>query len=162
MLPDSITKLVAQLAEKLTKRNATITTVESCTGGGISYALTHVPGSSVWFERGFVTYSNSAKSEWVGVSMDLIIKYGAVSNQVAREMALGGRSSANADYGISVTGIAGPGGGSDDKPVGTVCFGWAGPDALIDTKREVFQGDRASIRQQSISYALQGILERID
>jgi len=140
--------------------SARVTTVESCTGGGIAFALTGIAGSSNWFERGLITYDNQAKSDLAGVSMDLIIAHGAVSEVVAAAMAAGGQARAGADYCMSVTGIAGPGGGSVGKPVGTVCFGWVGQRRVPQTDTALFEGDRRDVRQQSIDFALRGLLDR--
>jgi nicotinamide-nucleotide amidase len=153
-LTQSTESLVNQIAGFLTGQQQTVTTVESCTGGGVAYQLTAVAGSSNWFEKGFVTYSNQAKTEMVGVAEALIEAHGAVSIEVAAAMAEGGRHRANASYAVSITGIAGPGGGTPDKPVGTVCFGWASPSGEVKTSRILFKGDRVSVRLQSVNYAL--------
>jgi nicotinamide-nucleotide amidase len=144
---------VRTLATLLTRRRCKMATVESCTGGLIASALTALAGSSVWFDRGWVTYSNAAKTEEIGVASSLITDQGAVSEAVAAAMARGARATANVDYALSVTGIAGPDGGSPQKPVGTVCFGWATPTRL-HTETRHFTGDRQSIREQSVDYAL--------
>ena len=127
--------------------------VESCTGGGIAYAMTEIPGSSAWFDRGFVTYTNLAKQQQVGVDIELLDKYGAVSEQVAAAMAKGGLKNSEATICLSVTGIAGPGGGSIKKPVGTVCFGRAQENSVITTT-QIFLGDRKTVRNESILFAL--------
>ena len=152
--------LIAEIADRLTAASATLTTVESCTGGGIAFALTAMAGSSNWFERGLVTYCNRAKSELAAVPMALIATHGAVSEEVAAAMATGGRAGAVADYCMSVTGIAGPGGGSVAKPVGTVCFGWIGPCHVAQTDTARFGGDRRDVRELSIDFALRGLLDR--
>ncbi len=152
--------LIAELADRLTAASARLATVESCTGGGLAFALTAMAGSSDWFECGLVTYCNQAKSDLAAVPMDLIIAHGAVSEQVAGAMATGGRARADADYCVSVTGIAGPGGGSADKPVGTVCFGWVGQHHAPQTDTALFDGDRRHVREQSIDFALAGLLDR--
>ena len=131
-----------------------IVTAESCTGGMIAAALTDIAGSSDVFERGFVTYSNAAKQEMLGVSAQSLSEFGAVSMQVAQEMAAGALARSHADIAISVTGIAGPGGGSREKPVGLVWFGLARKDAGVFTEKQVFSGpDRASIRQAATDFA---------
>lgn len=139
--------------------------MESCTGGGVAWQLTGIAGSSDWFERGLVTYSNQAKTELAGVATGLIEQFGAVSIEVAEAMALGGLSHGRANCAVSVTGVAGPGGGSADKPVGTVCFGWAwqfGRDpARVMSNRVLLQGDRAAVRNQSIVILLEGILQHL-
>lgn len=132
----------------------TIATVESCTGGGIAYALTEVAGSSAWFEQSWVTYSNRSKIDCVGVSKITLEQHGAVSEEVVAQMAEGGRKYANTDLALSVSGIAGPSGGSTDKPVGLVWFGLAN-DSSVNTFRHVFKGNRYTIRQQAICQALE-------
>lgn len=148
-----------QLSEKvglaLKAQGATVTTAESCTGGWIAKTLTDVAGSSAWFERGFVTYSNEAKSQMVGVNAVTLEQHGAVSEPVVVEMAVGALRAARASYAVSVSGIAGPDGGSDEKPVGTVWFGVASANGQGVTQRECFQGDRESVRRQATAFALQ-------
>jgi len=131
---------------------------ESCTGGLIAATCTDLAGSSVWFERGFVTYSNAAKTDMLGVDAQLIGQHGAVSEPVARAMALGAVRHSQAQVAVAVTGIAGPSGGSVDKPVGTVWFGWAVGTA-VHTQRRVFAGDRAGVRAAAVRHALRGLLE---
>ncbi len=152
--------LIAELADRLMATSTRVTTVESCTGGGIAFALTGMAGSSNWFERGLVTYSNQAKSDLAAAPMALIITHGAVSEEVAAAMAAGGQDRADVDYCMSVTGIAGPGGGSVGKPVGTVCFGWVGQRRVPQTDTALFDGDRRDVREQSIDFALRGLLDR--
>ena len=157
--------LIAQastLADTLLQQDIMLATAESCTGGGISHLLTSLPGSSTWFERGFVTYSNEAKQDMLGVSALTLEKHGAVSEECAAEMAAGAVSHSRAEVAVSVTGIAGPGGGSPGKPVGTVCFGWCRREAGRLTAVHVFEGDREAVRQQSISMAIQGLIELLD
>ncbi len=130
-----------------------LATAESCTGGLIASACTDLPGSSAWFERGFVTYSNAAKTELLGVDAALIATHGAVSEAVVRAMAIGALKHSNAQVAIAVTGVAGPAGGSTEKPVGTVWFGWATPAGVSSAVR-CFTGDRASIRASAALHAL--------
>ncbi|MDB5868528.1 MAG: CinA domain protein [Polaromonas sp.] len=132
-------------------------TAESCTGGMIAAACTDLAGSSNWFERGFVTYSNAAKTELLGVDAGLIGRHGAVSETVARAMAQGALAHSRAQAALAVTGVAGPGGGSADKPVGTVWFGWATPAGVVSEMRR-FNGDRAAVRQATVGHALQRLL----
>lgn len=157
--------LSMQLGQLLKKQGKTVTCAESCTGGWVAKVLTDIAGSSDYFHRGFVTYSNEAKHQMIGVTEGALQKFGAVSEQVVSEMALGALKEANADFAISVSGIAGPGGGSDDKPVGTVWFGFAQKETTgvlnMTTKHCVFQGDRYSVRLQSTSYALETLLQII-
>ncbi|MCS4511682.1 CinA family protein [Xylophilus ampelinus] len=130
-----------------------LATAESCTGGLIAAACTDLAGSSAWFERGFVTYSNAAKTELLGVPADLIATHGAVSEPVARAMAAGALRHARAQVAVAVTGVAGPGGGSAEKPVGTVWFGFALPDGAVHTEDRRFDGDRAAIRAATVAHA---------
>jgi nicotinamide-nucleotide amidase len=135
-----------------------LATAESCTGGGIAEAITRIAGSSAWFDRGFVTYSNEAKVEMLGVESNAIDRYGAVSDAVVRQMAEGALARSKAHVAVAVTGIAGPDGGSVDKPVGTVWFAWVVRDKSIISERCVFSGDRAAIRYQTIVHALSKLL----
>jgi len=137
-----------------------IATAESCTGGLIAGAITTVAGSSDWFECGFVTYSNEAKIRDLGVARESIERFGAVSVEVARAMAEGARRVARVDWAVSVTGVAGPAGGTREKPVGTVCFAWSGP-AGTEGLRTLLSGDRTGIRRESVRIALQGLLDRL-
>lgn len=159
-LLNTVHRVCREVGDILVSGNQTVCTVESCTGGGIAYAITAVAGSSNWFERGYVTYSNDAKSSMVNVPRELLREHGAVSVEVAESMAMGGRQSAGAEFALAVTGIAGPGGGSKEKPVGTVCFGWAGPGVLA-SERIVFDGDREMVRSQTTLHALSGLLEML-
>ena len=155
-----IATLVEQLAAALMTRGQMMATAESCTGGLIAGACTDRAGSSDWFERGFVTYSNTAKTELLGVPADLIDTHGAVSEPVARTMAAGALRHAPVQVAVAVTGVAGPGGGSAAKPVGTVWFGWATPQG-VDTGCVRFDGDRAAVRQATVAHALAGLLQRL-
>ncbi|MCS6765800.1 MAG: CinA family protein [Candidatus Protistobacter heckmanni] len=145
-----------ETGKDLLEKKARLATAESCTGGMIGAALTAIAGSSDWFERGYITYSNQAKHQDIGVPTALIKRHGAVSEEVARAMAEGARKESGADFAVSVTGIAGPTGGSPAKPVGTVCFGWAGPQGTR-TQTMLFQGDRQAVRLQSAAHALAGL-----
>ena len=142
------------LADLLQRKRRMMATAESCTGGLIAGACTDLSGSSNWFERGFVTYSNEAKTEMLGVDAALIAAHGAVSEQVARAMAEGAVARSNAQVAVAVTGVAGPTGGSPEKPVGTVWFGWS-VDGHVRTERRRFDGDRAAVRAATVHYALQ-------
>lgn len=143
----------ALLADFLLKHQWQLATAESCTGGLIAGLCTELSGSSAWFERGFVSYSNAAKTTMLGVPPALISQHGAVSEVVARAMATGARQHSKAQVALAVTGIAGPDGGSADKPVGTVWFAWASPHGLL-SQRQVFAGDRASVRQATVLHSL--------
>lgn len=158
-LPSTV-PLVEELATELKARRCCMATAESCTGGLIAGACTDLSGSSDWFERGFVTYSNRAKTDLLGVPAASIDAHGAVSEPVARAMADGALAHAPVQYAVAVTGIAGPTGGSADKPVGTVWFGWATPDGTF-TECRLFTGDRAAVRQATVRHALQGLLARL-
>ncbi len=156
----SIPDLVERLAAELKSRGQMMATAESCTGGLIAGACTDLSGSSDWFERGLVSYSNRAKTELLGVSPDLIATHGAVSEAVARAMAEGARERSGVDWAVAVTGVAGPQGGSPDKPVGTVWFAWATP-AGSHSERRLFEGNRAAVRHATVMHALQGLLTRV-
>jgi nicotinamide-nucleotide amidase len=147
--------LAAKLVQHCRTKGRTLATAESCTGGMVAAAITSVPGSSAAFDRGFVTYSNEAKSELLGVPPALIDSVGAVSEEVARHMAQGAKQRAGVDVAVSVTGVAGPDGGSPEKPVGTVWFGLAAADGQVFAHRRLFPGDRQAIRAASTLYALQ-------
>ena len=145
--------LTKTLAEILLSRNWTVSLAESCTGGLVSATLTELAGSSEWFERGYITYSNEAKTECLEVPARLIESHGAVSEPVAKAMAEGARINSGSNVAISITGIAGPSGGTAEKPVGTVCFGWATENQTL-TKTMHFNGDRQAVRQQATEFAL--------
>jgi nicotinamide-nucleotide amidase len=148
--------LTRQLAGRLLATGQMMATAESCTGGMIAAACTDLAGSSAWFERGFVTYSNEAKTELLGVPAALIAEHGAVSEPVVRAMAGGALRHARAHIAVAVTGVAGPGGGSADKPVGSVWFGWATATG-VKTQLRHFAGDRQQVRQATVQHALQGL-----
>lgn len=150
-------ELALETGKLLKAKNLMLATVESCTGGGIAASLTDVPGSSEWFERGFVTYSNDSKRELVGVKRQTLAEHGAVSEAVAREMSVGALIHSNADVAVSVTGVAGPDGGTADKPVGTVWISWAERQGCSLAKLHNLHGDRAAIRDASIVSALNGL-----
>ncbi|MFM9834497.1 MAG: CinA family protein [Methylophilaceae bacterium] len=151
--------LVTELGVALKAQNLMLALAESCTGGMAAEAVTSVAGSSTWFERGFVTYSNVSKTEMLGVSTETITTFGAVSEETAREMALGALKHSHADVAISITGIAGPDGGTPEKPVGTVCFAWARKNHPISSTTNKISGDRREIRHQSTATALGGLLK---
>ena len=161
--PDQATleMLAAQIGEKLRHRQQSIAVAESCTGGWVAQCLTAIAGSSAWFDRGFVTYSNAAKQEMLGVSSDLLQQYGAVSEATAAAMATGTLQHSRATQALAITGIAGPSGGSPDKPVGMVCFGWASHDQATATATCYFTGQREAVRAQAVAHALQTLLLRL-
>ncbi len=153
--------LILAIAEKLKTRHWKLTTAESCTGGGIAFYLTSIAGSSDWFERGFVTYSNHSKEELVGVQSSTLNQFGAVSEQTAQEMAEGALTHSQAQLSLAVTGIAGPTGGSLDKPVGTVWFAYASHTASTRSFVKLLAGDRTDIREQTIRVACEELLHML-
>ena len=155
---DPITALSTRLGEHLRRLNAQITTAESCTGGGIAEAITRVPGSSAWFEAGYVTYSNSQKTRQLGVPGPLFSQVGAVSQEVVEAMARGAQVASGARFAVAVSGVAGPDGGSPAKPVGTVWLAWADGEHVISERRH-FDGDREAVRRQTVIAALDGLLQ---
>jgi len=155
------TEITRRLAQRLRDRGWLLATAESCTGGWIAKACTDLPGSSDWFERGFVSYSNAAKSELLQVDEQLLLVHGAVSRQAAEAMARGALSASRAQLSVAVTGIAGPDGGSADKPVGSVWFAWAGGDQCHSELRQ-FDGDRDQVRRQTVVHALNGLDSFLD
>jgi nicotinamide-nucleotide amidase len=160
MTQEKLEALAATLGERLKANGQKLASAESCTGGWVAQCLTAIAGSSDWFERGFVTYSNDAKCEMLGVPAATLLAHGAVSEATAAAMACGALQHSHADWSLAITGIAGPSGGSPEKPVGTVCFAWAGPDGRVDTLTRVFAGDRHAVRAQSVVQALEGMLQR--
>ncbi|MCJ8168933.1 CinA family protein [Atopomonas sediminilitoris] len=155
---DEITALAAQLGEVLVRNGQTVTTAESCTGGGVAEAITRIAGSSAWFQAGFVTYSNAQKTTMLDVPASLIDQYGAVSEPVVEAMAAGANKAVGADWAVAVSGVAGPGGGSANKPVGTVWMAWSGPQTS-KTQCCHFMGDRHAIRQQAVKCALAQLIQ---
>lgn len=153
--------LVETLATRLIARDARIATAESCTGGWLAKCLTDRPGSSAWFEYGFVTYGNAAKGAMLGVGEGTLAAHGAVSVEVAEQMAIGARLASSAELAVAITGIAGPDGGTADKPVGTVWLAWAGPGPVLVAEQRQFEGDRDAIRRQSVAAALTGCIGRL-
>jgi nicotinamide-nucleotide amidase len=159
-VPDALTTLAARVGARLKDRGLLLATAESCTGGWVAQAVTSVAGSSDWFERGFVTYSNEAKREMLGVRAETLDRHGAVSEETAREMALGALAASRAQVAVAITGVAGPTGGTPAKPVGMVCLAWASREGGVDAVTRHFAGDRAAVRRQSVRCALEGVLER--
>lgn len=160
---DHIVALSKELGAHLLEQHLMVATAESCTAGGIAYAITQTPGSSQWFDRGFITYSNASKQQGLGVSNAYLRDFGAVSEPVARAMALGALTHSQAQITVAVTGVAGPGGGTPEKPVGMVCLAWAikrDPTSApwVRTATRNFTGDRAAVRTQAIIEALEGLI----
>jgi nicotinamide-nucleotide amidase len=160
-MADTLTTLATLAGTRLKARGLKLVTAESCTGGWVAAAVTAIAGSSDWFERGFVTYSNEAKQEMLGVRPETLDRTGAVSEETALEMARGALAASRAQVAVSITGVAGPTGGTAAKPVGMVCFGWALAGGGADTTTRHFPGDREQVRRQSVIFALQGVVERI-
>jgi nicotinamide-nucleotide amidase len=159
---DTLTALATLVGAKLRAKALMLTTAESCTGGWVAQAVTAIGGSSEWFERGFVTYSDAAKQEMLGVSARTLAAHGAVSEQTAGEMAAGALAHSRAHLAVAITGIAGPTGGSPEKPLGMVCFAWAAKDGALNADTRHFKGDRESVRRQSVIAALQGVVELLE
>ncbi|WP_339476172.1 CinA family protein [Pseudomonas sp. RL_5y_Pfl2_73] len=155
---DDITELAAELGRRLQLLNAHVTTAESCTGGGIAEAITRIPGSSAWFEAGFVTYSNRQKSQQLDVPTELFEKVGAVSREVVEAMVRGAQHKSLARFAVAVSGVAGPDGGSSNKPVGTVWLAWGVGEVVISEQR-FFAGNRDEVRRQTVKAALEGLLQ---
>ena len=159
LLPADILDLARRVVEENRAAGRKIALAESCTGGLVAAAITEIPGSSAVFDRGFVTYSNEAKRETLGVSNDVIEAFGAVSIACVYAMAQGALEHSRADVAVAISGIAGPDGGTPDKPVGTVCFAWASADGILKSETLHFEGDREAVRYQSVKTALEGVLD---
>lgn len=153
--------LARRVGAALKARNGLLVTAESCTGGGVAQAVTAISGSSEWFERGFVCYSNASKTDLLGVAPGTLERHGAVSEETARDMVRGALGRSRGTLALAVTGIAGPAGGTPEKPVGLVCFAWASGDRIRSESRH-FAGERESVRRQAVARALEGVLEMLD
>jgi nicotinamide-nucleotide amidase len=152
----------AALAERLLARGQMLAAAESCTGGWVAKICTDLPGSSAWFERGFVTYTNEAKQEMLGVQAETLARCGAVSEETVREMAAGALERSRAQLALAISGNAGPGGATAEKPLGTVCFGWALEGGPVRSERRCFDGDREQVRRQAVAHALREALAQLD
>ncbi len=152
-------QLAAQVGTALHEQGMVLATAESCTGGGVATAVTEIAGSSAWFDRGFVTYANQAKMDMLGVSPSTLLRFGAVSEATVREMVEGALQHSHAHIALAVSGIAGPGGGTPEKPVGTIWFAWGIKGELSAARKYLLEGDRAEIRQQAVNIALQGVID---
>ena len=150
-------ELAAQIGTELKEKRLLLTVAESCTGGGVAQAITEIAGSSDWFDCGFVTYSNSSKSELLNLPAALIARHGAVSEEIAAAMAEGAIANSEGNVSLSTTGIAGPTGAVPGKPIGTVCFGWV-VGGVTHTERLIFTGDRHAVREQTVAHALAKLL----
>ncbi|EKN4921878.1 nicotinamide-nucleotide amidase [Yersinia enterocolitica] len=159
MREEQLRQLSTAVGHKLKDRDTWVTCAESCTGGWVAKALTDIAGSSAYFDRGFVTYSNAAKHDLLGVKESTLAEHGAVSDAVVREMALGALRAANADFAVSISGVAGPDGGTTEKPVGTVWFAFAKRDGKVSATKQLFYGDRDEVRLQAAVFALQTLLD---
>lgn len=158
-MDEELERLAERVGATLSRHRLVLATAESCTGGGIAAAVTSVAGSSKWFERGFVSYSNAAKREMLGVEESTLAAHGAVSEAVVREMVAGALRHSQAQVAVAVSGIAGPGGGTPAKPVGMVCLAWGGAGIPIFSETARFEGDRAAVRRQAVVAALEGVIE---
>jgi len=162
-VPEStLYELAERVGARLKAQGLLLACAESCTGGWVAQAVTAVAGSSDWFDRGFVTYSNAAKLEMLGVAAETLERFGAVSEETAREMAAGALERSRADIALAITGVAGPTGGTSAKPVGMVCFAWAQRNGAAQSRTQRFAGDREQVRRQSVVAALEGVLARLD
>jgi nicotinamide-nucleotide amidase len=153
--------LAQRVGARLKAQGLLLATAESCTGGWVAQVVTSVSGSSEWFDRGFVTYSNDAKREMIGVRLETLDRHGAVSEETAREMAAGALAASRAQIAVAITGVAGPTGGTQQKPVGMVCFAWAMRGGEVDSTTQHFAGDREAVRRASVIFALQGVVDRV-
>ncbi len=154
---DKVQQLACRLGEQLLQKQMMLATAESCTGGWVAKIITDIPGSSRWFERGFVTYTNIAKQEMLGVTAETLEGHGAVSEQTVQAMAEGALMHSHAQLSVAISGIAGPGGATPGKPVGTVWFAWAVAGGAVETYMECFSGDRETVRQKAVWVALEGL-----
>ena len=161
MTDKTVLALAGEVAVLLIDKKITVAVAESCTGGALCQALTEIPGSSTWFDRGFVTYSNQAKVEMLGVSPVLLEQYGAVSFETARAMVEGVHGRSNAELAIAITGIAGPTGGTAQKPVGTVFFGIGQKGQAVKIDKRRFKGDRSEVRARSVEFVLKALLKTL-
>jgi nicotinamide-nucleotide amidase len=159
---EELIRLARELGDKLLARGWMLATAESCTGGWVGQLLTALPGSSQWYERGFITYANAAKTEMLGVPAGLIEAHGAVSEEIAGAMAAGALKHSHAQATLAISGIAGPGGGSPQKPVGLVCYGWALKDGTLMSSTCRLDGDREEIRSRAVAAALRGLIDLLE
>ncbi len=160
-MDQSLNNLSKELGSTLQSRGMMLAVAESCTGGWVSQAVTAISGSSAWFDRGFVTYSNAAKNEMLGVKLSTLQEFGAVSEEVVREMAEGVLKNSSSEISLAISGIAGPTGATDGKSIGTVCFAWALRNSAVKTEQYLFSGDRESVRYQSVVMALKGVIDMV-
>jgi len=161
-MDDELNKLAEQVGAALKSRGLLLASAESCTGGWVGEVVTSVPGSSHWYDRGFITYTNESKQEMLGVAAQTLAEFGAVSEQTVREMAAGALKHSRAHIALAISGIAGPGGGTPNKPVGTVCVAWATRSDAGLSQALHFLGDRTAVRRQAVVAALQGVLRMVE
>ena len=161
-MDDELNQLAAQVGAALKSRGLMLASAESCTGGWVGEVVTSVPGSSHWYDRGFITYTNESKQEMLGVAAQTLAEFGAVSEQTVREMAAGALKHSRAHITLAISGIAGPGGATPSKPVGTVCMAWATRSGAGLSQMIHFQGDRTAVRRQAVVAALQGVLRMVE
>ena len=161
MAEDGLIQLARRVGEVLRAHGLRLVTAESCTGGGIAAAVTEVPGSSAWFDRGVVSYSNASKTEWLDVPVSLLAQYGAVSEAVVAAMTAGALARSSADIALAVSGIAGPEGGTPEKPVGTICLAWQYRNEPANCRTVHFSGERGEVRRATVVASLEGLLERV-
>jgi nicotinamide-nucleotide amidase len=161
LMDDELYRLAESVGNALKQHGMMLATAESCTGGWVGEAVTAVPGSSLWFDRGFITYTNEAKQEMLGVAAATLEQHGAVSEQTVREMVSGALNNSRAKVALAISGIAGPGGGTPEKPVGTVWFAWGFANGAVASEWRQFSGDRREVRRQAVERGLQGLLERL-
>lgn len=160
-MDDALYQLAEEVGTELKRRGMMLVTAESCTGGWVGEAITAVPGSSCWFDRGFITYTNEAKQEMLGVAAATLEQHGAVSESTVREMVLGALNNSHAQVALAISGIAGPGGGTPEKPVGMVCFAWGFAKGPAASEWKQLEGDRYEVRRQAVEHGLHGLLERL-
>ena len=158
MTDEKLYQLAERVGKALKAKGLMMASAESCTGGWIAQAVTAVPGSSEWFDRGFVTYTYISKREMLGVKSETLAAHGAVSLETVHEMTAGALARSHAQVAVSVSGTAGPTGGTPQKPVGTVCFGWGAKEGVVQTATQCFDGDRESVRRQAVAFALEQVL----
>ncbi len=161
-MDDELDELAARVGAALKARKWMLASAESCTGGWVGEAVTAISGSSQWYERGFITYTNLSKQEMLGVSPETLAAHGAVSEATVREMAQGALTRSHADVSVAISGVAGPTGGSKEKPVGTVCFAWADKNGKLYSEKYLFPGDRREVRRQAVTMALEGVLALVE
>lgn len=158
---EALYRLAEEVGKALQQRGMLLAIAESCTGGWVGEAVTAVPGSSRWFDRGYITYTNESKQEMLGVAAATLAAFGAVSEQAVREMVAGTLKNSRAQAALAISGVAGPSGGTPEKPVGTVWFAWGVANGAVSSEKRIFSGDRSEVRRQAVAHALQGLQARL-